>query len=130
MNSITTLEELKGRILTLETRRDFAEMELKRQFAITYEAMKPAALIKNAVKELATAPNFKGDLITALVSLGAGYLSKRLAIGSSHNPIKMLLGNLLQVGVTKTVANNSDTIKSTASRFIRNILSNGKSQSE
>jgi hypothetical protein len=127
---ITSIEELKGRIRILETRKEFAEMELKRQVILTYSAMKPSAVIRNTFKELAAAPDFKGDIAKALFSIAAGFLSKKLAIGSSHNPIKVLLGNLLQAGVTNTVANHSDEIKSAAFRFIRNILTKQKSAAE
>ncbi len=123
MNTITSVEELKARIQILETRKGFAEMELKRQVSITYDAMKPSAVIRNTVKELTHAPDFKGDIVTAIISMTAGYLSKKLAIGSSHNPIKVLFGNLMQVGIANTVAKNSDSIKSTALHFIKNMFS-------
>ena len=52
------------------------------------------------------------------MSLTAGYLSKKVTVGATHNPLKQLLGTLLQVGVTSLVSKNSEGIKSIAGTLI------------
>lgn len=60
---------------------------------------------------MVTAPDFKEDIFKTSLSLAAGYFSKKIAIGSTKNPLKLMLGNLLQMGVTNAVSKNADGIK-------------------
>ncbi len=128
MGNITSLAELKAAIMFLEVRQINEGKLLKEQFKITYESLKPVNLLKHTISNLATAPDFKGDLLSAAISLASGYLSKKIVIGSSHNPLKQLLGNLLQMGVTGLVSKNTDGIKSLAMNLITNLL-NKRSES-
>jgi hypothetical protein len=117
-----TREDLKERIQALENKKTEQEVELKKEFHKTYEMMKPVNLIKNSIKDLTTSPEIRGSVTDAIISLSAGYLSKKLAVGSSKNPIKLLLGTLLQSVVTTGVAQNSEAIKSTVLNFIQEFL--------
>lgn len=111
MEKITNTIELNAAILLLENRQTEEGFLLKEQFKITYEGLKPANLIRNTFKELVTAPDFKEDLLNTSLSLAAGYFSKKLAIGSTNNPFKQILGSFLQMGVTSIVSKNSDDIR-------------------
>lgn len=111
MGTIATIKELNTAILLLEDKQAQKEALLKEQFKITYESLKPVNFIRNTFKELTSAPDFKEDLLTTSISLAAGYFSKKLAIGSTNNPFKKLLGSLLQMGVTSIVSKNSDDIR-------------------
>lgn len=111
MATITTIKELNAAILLLEKKQAQEEILLKKQVEVTYESLKPINLIKNTFKELVTAPDFKEDVLNTSISLAAGYFSKKLAVGSAHNPFKQILGSLLQIGVTKIVSKNADGIR-------------------
>lgn len=111
MEKITNTIELNAAILLLENRQTEEGFLLKEQFKITYEGLKPANLIRSTFKELVTAPDFKEDLLNTSISLAAGYFSKKLAIGSTNNPFKQILGSFLQMGVTSIVSKNSDDIR-------------------
>jgi hypothetical protein len=52
-----------------------------------------------------------------------GYLSKKIVIGSTNNPIKQILGYALQLGVTGVASKNADDIKSVVGGFISKIFS-------
>ena len=52
------------------------------------------------------------------MGLAAGYLSKLLIVGASHNPITKLLGGLLELGVSNVVSKNPETIKSIVNNII------------
>lgn len=106
-----TIKELNASILLLETRRELEFISLKEQYKATYESLKPLNLIKNTFKDLTSAPDFKEDLINASISLASGYFSKKIAIGTTNNPFKQLVGSLLQMGVTAVVAKNADGIR-------------------
>ena len=115
MPKITTTAELKEAIRLLEIQQKVEGTLLKEQFKTTYESLKPANLIGNTIKELIKSPQLKGDLLTTALSLGAGYLSKKAVIGNTSNPIKQLLGTLLQMGVSGFVNNNTGTLLSITS---------------
>lgn len=122
MNKITSVDELRASILLLEIKQANEGQLLKAQFKITYENLRPVNLIKNTFNELVSAPDFKGDLLKTTLSLAAGYLSKKIAVGSTHNPLKQVLGTLLQMGVTSLVSKNTDEIKSAALNLLKTIF--------
>lgn len=123
MKKITSTTELQEYILLLEIKQANEKILLKEQFKTTYESLKPVNLIKNTFNELITGPNLKEGLLDTLLSLAAGYLSKKAVVGSTHNPLKQLLGTFLQMGITNIVSKNTDGIKSAAIDLINNIFS-------
>lgn len=122
MRQITTLVELREEIALLEITQLSNEIALKEQFKITYESLKPLNLIKSTFKEFTSAPDFKDNLLNSTMGIGAGYLTKKIIVGASHNPLKKLLGTLLQVGITSIVAKNGDGIKLVATKLISSLL--------
>lgn len=123
MQKITSIAELKSAIQELEYQQVNEWPVLKEQFLDTYENLKPINLIKNTLSDLTIGPDLKGDLLNITLSLAAGFISKKIAVGSTHNPLKQLLGTLLQMGVTSIVSKNADGIKSTTMNIINNIFS-------
>jgi hypothetical protein len=122
MKNVTSLIELKESIILLEIQQTYEGKLLKQQFKTTYQNLRPVNLIKDTFKELVGAPDFKGNLVDTALSIAAGYLSKKVIIGGTHNPIKQLLGTVLQMGVTGIVAKNADGIKSTAMNLIQHFI--------
>lgn len=122
MEKITSLVDLRSSIHLLEIKQTNEKALLVEQFKITYESIKPGNLIKGKVNDLISSPNLKQNLLNAALSLAAGYLSKKVIIGSTQNPLRQLFGTLLQVGVTSLVAKNTDGIKSTAMNLVGNII--------
>lgn len=122
MEKITSITELRETILLLEIKQAKEKTLLKEQFTVTYESLKPVNLIKSKINELITSPNLKESILNGVMSLAAGYLSKKVAVGTTHNPLKQLLGTLLQVGVTSIVSKNSEGIKSTVMDLISKVL--------
>ena len=122
MDKITNTTELNQAILLLEAKQTLEGCILKEQFKITYESLKPINLIKSTISELAASPDFKNDLLNTTLSLAAGYLSKKVAIGSTNNPFKQILGTILQMGVTNVVSKNADGIKSTVLNLIHALF--------
>ena len=128
MQKITSVIELRESIRLLEIKHKNEGLLLKEQFNISVESIKPINLIKNTIAELVTQPDFKADLMKTTLSLAAGFLSKKIVVGSTHNPFKQMLGTLLQMGVTSIVSKNADGIKSTVSQLISNFLSKKETQ--
>jgi hypothetical protein len=122
METITTSTELKNAIRQLEQKQAEEWTLLKQQCLHTYESLKPVNAIKNTLHELMSSSDLKKDLLGTLLGLAIGFLTKKVAIGSTDNPLKQLLGNILQMGVAGAVSKNED-IKSTFLSLLRNVFS-------
>ena len=122
MKKIFSIAELQESILLLEIKQANEALLLKAQFKITYESLKPVNLIKNVLNELVTAPDFKGDIFDATLSLTAGYLSKKAVAEATHSPLKQFFGTLLQMGVISIVSKNIPEIKSGLAYLVNNIF--------
>jgi hypothetical protein len=123
MQKITTAVDLKKTIQQLEIRQTNELLSLKEELYTIHENLKPVNLVKNTFRELTTAPEFKGNILNAVLSIATGYLSKKVVIGSTHNPLKQVLGTILQIGVTSMVSKNTDGIKSVAAKLISTVFS-------
>lgn len=122
MQKITTITELKSAIQLLEDQQINEWPILKEEFLSTYESLKPVNLIKSVFNELTKGPELKDGIINATLSLAAGYISKKITIGSTSNPLKQLLGTFIQMGVSKIVSRNTDEIKSIGSLIFKKII--------
>jgi hypothetical protein len=112
MEKITSAAGLKNAILLLEADQVIQGQVLKEQFYFTYESFKPVNLIKSTLKDLASSPNLIDNILATAIGLATGFLSKKLFVGSSGNLFRKLLGSFLQAGVTNTVSQHPDNIKS------------------
>ncbi|MBI3520869.1 MAG: hypothetical protein HY062_16140 [Bacteroidetes bacterium] len=121
METITNTSQLRVAIDALEKKQLVEGALLKEQCKITYESLKPLNLIKTTFKELVT-PDLKGNILDGALSIAAGYISKKAAIGSTHNPLKQLLGTVLQLGVTSLVSKNTNGIKSGVLNIISSVF--------
>jgi hypothetical protein len=124
MNTIKNVTELKEAILLLETKQLNEGALLKSQIKITYEKLRFVNLIKNSINELNQTPDFKEKILNATLSLAAGYLSKKVVLGNADNqsPLKKILGTILQLAVTSTVATNTDGIKLVAKNLMNSFF--------
>lgn len=122
MKKITSTAELKESIFLLEMKQANETTLLKEQFKITYESLRPVNLVKNTIRELVTTTDFKGGLLNTTLSLTAGYLTKKIVVGSTHNPLKKILGSLLQMSVTNIASKNTDGIRSMIGQLINTLF--------
>jgi hypothetical protein len=122
MSHISNIQQLNEAILIKERALFESEFLLKQQFKDTYDSLNTVTFIRNAFKELVTAPDFKHDLLNTSISLAVGYFSKKLAVGNTNNPIKQTLGNFLQLIVTGIVSKNSNDIRTKLTDIINVIM--------
>lgn len=115
-------EVLRERISLLESRQTHELSFLKEQIHQTYESFKPINLLKSTFHEVKTSPDLKDDMLNNVIGLTTGYISKKIILGTAHNPITRLLGNMLQFTVGNFVAKNSETIKAVGEVVIRKIF--------
>ena len=111
MQKINTVADLKANIQELKYQQTKEWSELKEEIFVAYENLTPFNILKTTLQKTAALPNLKNTLIDAAMGLTAGYLSKALLVGTSKNPIKNVLGALMELGVANVVSKNTDTIK-------------------
>jgi len=129
MEKIQSIKELRDAIVQLESKQLEDKRLLKEQFVSTYESLRPVNLIKNLIKDLIASPDLKQQIASTLLGLAAGYFTKKVAIGSSHNPLRKILGSFLQMGVANVVTKKSGGIKSILG-MVRNFFGKKRVEDE
>jgi hypothetical protein len=105
MQRIQNKEELLAAILLLEQKQAEVWPKLKEELYKTSESLKPLSIIKSTLKDVELLPVLKNKLISGVVGLAAGYFSKTILIGNSQNPVKKLIGALLETEVSSSIIN-------------------------
>ena len=119
MQKISSREGLRNAIQLLEIEQNSKGDLLKKQVMLTYESLRHVNLIKNTLKDLFSS-SFQGENISGIAAgLTGGYLLKKLFIGRSGNPLKKILGSIIQFGITNIIAQNSQLIRSIADGVFR-----------
>jgi len=112
MKKSSKAKALEEAINRLQIKRSHELVLLRDQFHLTYESLRPLNLLKHTFKEVSSSTEIKDGMLSNVIGLTTGYFTKAILIGSSANPIKKILGTLLQFTVATLVAQNSDSIKS------------------
>lgn len=111
MEKVISSIQLKALIFSLEQKQKEEELLFKEQLSLVAKSLKPANIIKSTFLDLSKSANIKDRLINSSLSLGAGYLTKKLIAGEDSSILKKALGTLLQIGVSSVVSKNSEGIK-------------------
>lgn len=122
-NETDSLNEL---IVLQEQKYDMDLELLKDQFHVAYESLKPINLIKNLFHEVTASPEIKNDMVSNVIGLGTGFLSKKLLINGSHNPAKRVFGTLIQFAVANLVSKHSDNIKTIGGNLLKHFFAKNK----
>lgn len=130
MENITSAEELKNAIQILSVEQTIKEKQLKEQFHVVFEGLKPSNLIKSTLKDVLFSPGLAQNIAGTAIGLTTGYLSKRIVTGASVNIIRKLLGSALQIGVSNLVAKNSAGLLTIGGNIFRKIFQKKKKNSE
>jgi len=123
MRKINSATALREAICKLEIEHAEEGRQLKAQFQLVYESVKPINMIKNTFKDAIASPGLKDTILNTSVGLVTGYLSKLLFVNVSHNPLRKILGLALQFGVTKLVAKNPEGVKTAGKALLNRIKS-------
>lgn len=122
MQNITTTLELKNAIQLLEMEHALIGLQLKEKFEITVESLKPINLLKGTFGDIVTSPNLIENLISTVLGLATGYLSKKIVVGASSGIIRTLLGSILQSSVSSYVSQHPDGVKSLGQFIFQQIF--------
>jgi hypothetical protein len=118
MQKITSRAALQSHIQYLE-QKQIVEWDLvKSTILVAREELRPVNIIKSTFREMTVSSTGKQDLLAAVIGAAAGVLSKTVVFGFSHNPIKKVVGTLLQFKVANIVANQAENINRVSSRIL------------
>ena len=104
METVYTVDALNQRIKQLEAQQDAEWIAIKDEIDEIKENLKPLNLIRNTVSEINETVGFKSDIAQSAISIGIGFLAKKLVIGKSDGIFKNIFGSLVQLAVTTLVA--------------------------
>jgi hypothetical protein len=113
MKNTNQADALKDAIALLESKQAGELQLLRQQFHITYDSLKPMNLIKKGLQDITALPDLKNGLINNAIGLATGYLSKKVLIGATRNPIKRILGTVLEFAVAGLVTKQVEQVKTT-----------------
>jgi len=108
MNKINHTETLQEAIQLLKMQQAGQLEQLKEQYLYTYESLKPINIIKRTFKQLTSTAEFKGNVVSNLIGIGTGYLTKKVLVGSTHNIFKKVLGTVVQLAITNVVTKKTE----------------------
>lgn len=120
---------LKEAIDLLENKQKHELRLLREQLHVTYQSLKPINLIKSTFNEVSASPEVKDNILSNVIGLTTGYLSKKVLLGTTRNPITKLLGTVFQFTVSNFVAKNADTIKALGGMALNSIFKKKEIQS-
>jgi len=126
MQNITSAVELKDAIQLLEAEQSIKGQLLREELFLTYESLKPANLLRNALKEISSTPYLIDNISGTAMGMLGGFLSKKIFVGTSGNLMRKLFGSVLQIGVTNLVSQNSEIIKSVGQALIQHFFQKKK----
>ena len=115
-------DALNKAISLLQHKQTQELIALKEQLQLSYETLKPINLIKNTLHEVALSPDINNILVNNIIGLTTGYLSKKVLVGASHNPIKRVFGTVMQFAIANVVSKHSDTVKAVVEMLVHRIL--------
>jgi hypothetical protein len=126
-NETDALNEL---ILAEELKYAHNLEQLKEQFHVAYESVKPINLVKNLFHEVTTSPEIKSDLVSNAIGLGTGFITKTLLLGFSHNPIKKAVGTVFEFAVANLVSKHSDRVKLIGGNLFKHFFKKNKNETK
>ncbi len=122
MEKQNAISSLKESIRLLEIKQAEEGLLLKEQFSVTIESLKPINLFKSTIKEMTNSVDLKSNLSETILSILAGFLTKKMMVNSKSGPFRKILGVILQFGVTSVIAQNADNIREFINRMADKFL--------
>jgi hypothetical protein len=121
MQAITSTNELKEAIQELQRKQVIESEMLKEQFSHAVEKIRPAVMLKDFGENIVSA-GLRGNILNATVGLTAGYISKRLFVGASSNRFRIVLGNILQLGILGVTTRNPALVRSLMDKLLKRFM--------
>lgn len=128
MKNKNATDALNDLILIQEMKYDHDLKQLKNQFDVAYNSVKPLNLLKNLVHNVTASTEIKNDLLSNIIGFGTGILSKKILLGSLHNPVTKFLGTIFEFGVANAVSKNTNRIKTIGGNLFKHFFKRNKTK--
>lgn len=110
-NEISAGDNLARRIRELELRQEHQLADLKSDFEELGESLNPKNMLKAAMRTVVSTPGLKATTLDTAISLGAGFLGKKLIVRNSGNLLRKIAGTAVQFILTNMVRNKIPQLK-------------------
>ena len=122
MENQYTAETLREAIKELEIKQAEEGQLVKEQLLITYENLKPVNILRNIVKDVYSSENYTQDFVEIVAGMTTGFITKKIVVGRSKNPMLKLVGLAIQFGITTLVSKKYYAIKESVTQIISKFL--------
>ena len=126
IESETTLHDA---INSLENAQKAEVRLMKGYLGDLYESVQPINLIKHTVQGINASRELKGKLMTIAVGLAVGHLTRLIYQRSSKNPLKKLIGAVLQFRVANIITGKPEAVRKIgahAIKVIKEVVTNSR----
>lgn len=104
METVFDTKKLDQMILQLKAQQTAQWIAIKEEIDEIKGDLKPIHLIKNTLHEINETVGFKSHLLQSILSIGVGYLTRKMIIRKSDSKVKNFFGSLFQLAVTQLVS--------------------------
>lgn len=103
MKTTSEKEALIAKINALQAQKVQDLAELKEQFELTYESIKPLNFIKNTLHQITSSSDIRSDLLHGAINITTALIGKNLIAGLAETPIKKMINGVLRFFGKKTL---------------------------
>lgn len=96
-------DRLNQMIRETKAQQDLDWIAIKDEVSEIKDSLNPVKIIRNTVQEINENVGFKSELAQSAISIGIGYLAKKLIIGKTDSTFKNIIGSVLQLAITTLV---------------------------
>ncbi|WP_291133034.1 hypothetical protein [Flavobacterium sp. UBA7682] len=128
MKTNNETEELNQMILVAQAQNETDLRLLQEQFELTYESLKPANIIKNVFHNMTNTPDIKDNMVSSAIGLTSGIMGKKLVMGSSHSPVRKVIGTVVQFAVTNLVSKYTGGFSAIAGNMFKSFFNKKSSK--
>ncbi len=114
-------EVLTELIVELERKQAKEGEQLKYEFNSAYDSLKPANILKNALKEVTASKEIRNNILMAAMSMATGYVSSWILKGPNFKAFRKISTLLMRYGVSHIMC-HPDVIKSIIGNMIQGLF--------
>ncbi len=122
MENIRSAADLKLAIEAKQLEHAGQGKLLEGELVAAFESLKPLNILKSTLQEATSSPYLIENVMGAVTALVSGYISRKIAVGTSHSLFRKIVGTLLQFGVTNLLAQNPEKLKSFGKVLVQKIF--------
>jgi hypothetical protein len=127
---MNAIESLDRSIQQAEAEHAAARMAFREDLALAGENLNPSSIIGRMISPNTDKQDMEDQTISPVdnvIGIASGFLTKKLLLGATHNPLLKLAGYLVQAGVTELVSRHPEQVKRAGNKVFQ-LLSRKKKE--